>query len=65
MGKLERHSLYVLEAVHIEMLTVIMEKIKYEVLSVSNPVARYHQKYVHIEAYLAKRYIPIAWGRLR
>ena len=64
MGTLERHSLYVLEAVHIEMLTVIMEKIKYEVLSVSKPVARC-QTYVHIKTYLAKRYIPIAWGQVK
>ena len=53
-GALERQSICV-EAVHIEIQTVIMQKIKHDILSVSKPVARY-QKYVHIKAYLAKRY---------
>jgi hypothetical protein len=53
-----------LEAEHIEMQTDIMEKIKHDILSESEPVARY-QKYVHVKACLARRCIPKAWGWLR
>jgi len=55
MWTLERHSLYVLEAVHIEIQTVIMEK-KHEILSVSKSFAWY-QMYVHIKACLSRIYV--------
>jgi len=54
----------VLEVVHIDIQTVVMETMKHEVLSVSKSVVRY-QKYVHMKDCLARRYIPIAWGQVR
>ena len=45
-GTLERQSICV-EAVHIEIQTVIMQKIKHDILSVSKAVA--YQKYVDIK----------------
>jgi len=53
----------VFKAVHIEIQTVSMETIKDKVLSVSKFVAKY-QRYVHIKAFLARRYIPMAWGQV-
>jgi hypothetical protein len=51
------------KAVHIEIQTVSMETTKHKVLSVSKLVAKY-QRYMHITACLARRYIPIAWGQV-
>jgi len=64
MGTFERTSLYIhdLEAVHIAMQTVIMETNM--TLNVSKSVALY-QKYLHIKACLARRYIPRACGLVK
>jgi hypothetical protein len=53
----------VFKAVHIKIQTVSMETIKHKVLSVSKFVAKY-QKYVHIKACPARRYIPTVWGQI-
>jgi len=53
-----------LEAVHIEIQTVIMETLKHKVLSVSKSVVRY-QKYVHIKSVPSTEiYISTAWGKV-
>jgi len=57
-------SVCILEAVHIEIQTVIMEKNKHGILSVSKPVARY-VNYMHVKVCVARRYIPIAWGQVK
>jgi hypothetical protein len=54
MRTLQTQPVCVLEAGRIEMQTVIMEKIKHDILSVSEHVARY-QKYVHVKACHARR----------
>jgi len=53
-----------LEAVHIEIQTVIMEKNKHDTISVSKPVARY-LKYEHVKACLAWRYTSTACGQVK
>jgi len=53
-----------LEAVHIEIQTVIMEEIKHDILSVLKPAAIY-VKCMHVKACLARRYIPIAWDEVK
>jgi len=53
-----------LEAVHIEIQTVIMEKDKHGILSVSKPAAKY-VRCMLVKACLARRYIPIAWGQVK
>jgi hypothetical protein len=55
-------TIYVLEAVHIEIHTLYMENI-YNTLSVTKFVA--YLKNVHIKAYLARRYVPRAWGPVK
>jgi hypothetical protein len=54
--------MYVLEVVHIAIQTVIMET--HTTLIVSNSVELY-EKYVHIKACPARRYIPRAWGQVK
>jgi len=60
MGSLERHSLFL-------RLYTLKSRLygnnEDKVLSVSKFVAEY-QRYVHIKAFLARRYILIAWGQV-
>jgi hypothetical protein len=57
-------STCILEAVHIDIQTAIIERLKHEFLLVSKSVAR-HQKHVHITACPARRYVQEPGGRSR
>jgi hypothetical protein len=59
MWTLEKQSICVLEAVHIEIQTI-----KHEVLSVSKSFA-WFQLYVHIRACPSRIYIPVACGQVK
>ena len=51
-----------MEAVHIEIQTVIMEMIKHDILNVSKSVASY-KNYMHIKACVAMENASRAWGQ--
>jgi hypothetical protein len=53
-----------LEAVHIEIQTIIIKMLKHDMLNVSKSVARY-QKYMHIKACVTMGNAPRAWGQVK